>query len=258
MTINETFQKSIELSKQGMPVAWEKGGAYTNTGGATVITGPDGERLTPIYIVRNGHRACLNHALFMIGRGQHVINVLGKNGENVTIDRIEFINKEEKTATFLRIAFLAMGEWSGEEYIKQIPELSDAILASINKAGTYHCQIPVWFNEPKDHPIKKIGFDQFFKVSKFDINQFLNKYPDVKTSIKEKYTLYAWSARQNIMVYEDIEDEYYIRLYTHSSPYYTERRVVVADKPLEGSVYAAISIDEINSRISKFVFNEDE
>jgi len=45
---------------------WEKGGGMSNTGFATVICGPNGSPLKPLFIATRGTLACSKHALFII------------------------------------------------------------------------------------------------------------------------------------------------------------------------------------------------
>ena len=42
----------LERTKKGLPALWEGGGGSSNTGDATLIAGPKGEKNTPLYIRR--------------------------------------------------------------------------------------------------------------------------------------------------------------------------------------------------------------
>lgn len=48
----------LTITKKGLPALWESGGGATNTGSATIIAGPNGEKLVPIYVRRSGHLSC--------------------------------------------------------------------------------------------------------------------------------------------------------------------------------------------------------
>ncbi len=64
---------NIERTKKGLPALWESGGGYSNTGEATIIAGPNGEKKAPLYIRQRGPLACAHHALFAVHEGDTVI-----------------------------------------------------------------------------------------------------------------------------------------------------------------------------------------
>ena len=66
---------------QKLPALWERGGGMTNTGGATIICGPQGRPKRPVYIRRAGHLACDDHALFVVRPGDHVIRASHHRGD---------------------------------------------------------------------------------------------------------------------------------------------------------------------------------
>ena len=72
---------SIERTKKGWPALWEGGGGYSNTGDATIIAGPKGEKKTPLYIRRRGPLACSYHALFVVREGDIVIESSHHRGD---------------------------------------------------------------------------------------------------------------------------------------------------------------------------------
>ena len=131
-----------ERTKKGYPALWEQGGGSTNTGEAQVITGPNGERLKPIYIKTKGHRANGQHALFVIQPGYHVIRVGYWNKQSppysIAIYQItelqEFVeNPDSNEKKLLAIA----------KQLENVPQfLQLAIEAAMGKARCYHCRTP--------------------------------------------------------------------------------------------------------------------
>lgn len=62
---------------------WEKGGGSFNGGEVQIVCDLNGFKMQPIYVVNNGWRANLNHALFI---GQNIITIkLKKNVKEKTI-----------------------------------------------------------------------------------------------------------------------------------------------------------------------------
>jgi len=122
-----------ERTRRGHPALWEQGGGATNTGEAQIIAGPRGERLKPIYIRTRGHRACGQHALFVVQPQYHIVRVWYWNKQNppfsVRAYRIENIIEFNKE--ILAIAFTT------EE-----KTLDAAINAAKQKALCYHCRSP--------------------------------------------------------------------------------------------------------------------
>jgi len=135
---------SIKRTKKNFPALWEEGGGYTNTGRATIICGPDGEKLRPIYIKRRGELACSKHALFVI-RPEYYIIQAGHHRRDfgVTVYKIVSISDSDNEAEVERIAHFSEGEWDNEP-----PEfLQAAIKAAKNKATCYHCRSPYYARE---------------------------------------------------------------------------------------------------------------
>lgn len=133
-------KKQIRLHN-GQPALWERGGGMTNTGHATIIAGPDGERLKPLLVRRRGHLACGNHALLPISQGCYVIHIhyWRKTGFSVTIYRINSISKEEERAEAVLVGLFEGGRWV---YGFPAKHLIPAIKAGIEKATCYHCREP--------------------------------------------------------------------------------------------------------------------
>lgn len=79
----------LEKSKKGLPVAWERGGGATRTGAATIIAGPKGEALVPLYVRTRGDLSNGDHALFVVDKGCLVIRADHHRGDfGVSVYRI--------------------------------------------------------------------------------------------------------------------------------------------------------------------------
>jgi hypothetical protein len=129
----------IETTKRGLPAMWECGGGLSNTGGATIIAGKHGEKLTPIYIRRSGHLACENHALFVIDVGDIVVEAYQHRGDfDISVYKIiEIVTVDDKRYAILElINEFSQGEWDNEP----TGNVMDAVDASIKKAKCYHCR----------------------------------------------------------------------------------------------------------------------
>jgi len=89
----------LTITKKGLPALWESGGGATNTGSATIIAGPNGEKLVPIYVRRSGHLSCGQHALFVIREGHFVIMASHwRRDFTIKVYQIVEINLEAQTA----------------------------------------------------------------------------------------------------------------------------------------------------------------
>ena len=145
---------SIHKSKSGIPCMWETGGGYTNTGDATIIAGPNGEKMKPLYIRRRGELACGEHALIPVQVGSIVIDADHHRGDfHVSIYRITEI-RDEETGTYAPVELLARyseGEWDiiVPETLIRIEEapMSEALEAVREKALCYHCRSPHYIRE---------------------------------------------------------------------------------------------------------------
>lgn len=130
---------------QKLPALWERGGGYSNTGGATIITNGRGQPKRPVYIRRAGHLACDDHALFVVRPGDHVIRASHHRGDFwIRIQRIEAIGEE--AAELVTIATYDMGEWDRPEVAAQFEA---AVEAAETKATCYHCREPHYYVDPE-------------------------------------------------------------------------------------------------------------
>lgn len=132
----------IEKTKKGYPAIWEEGGGYTNTGGARIVCAPDGSKKRPVYIRRRGPLACESHALFIVEKGDVVIDADHHRGDfRVTIYKITGFGEDEwkrKFAIIETIDKFDMGEWDSNGHEK----FTDAVNAACDKAECYHCREP--------------------------------------------------------------------------------------------------------------------
>ena len=130
-----------ERTKKGFPALWEKGGGYTNTGEAQVITGPHGEKLKPIYVKTRGPRACEQHALFVVQPNYHVIRVWYWNKQrppySVAVYQIQEITEFAENPDTDEKKLLAIAIRAPEKL-----ELKEAVEAAMQKARCYHCRTP--------------------------------------------------------------------------------------------------------------------
>lgn len=143
----------IERTKKGFPALWESGGGYSNTGKATIVAGPNGEKKAPLYIRQRGHLACANHALFAVHEGDtviqsshhrgdfhhevyHLVAILGDEAELELL--AEFHRGQWDTGSLGQkleadLARMAAGE-------PPLMELSVAVQMAEGKATDYHCR----------------------------------------------------------------------------------------------------------------------
>ena len=143
----------IERTKKGFPALWESGGGYSNTGKATIVAGPNGEKKTPIYIRQRGHLACANHALFAVHEGDIVIRSSHHRGDfHHEVYRLAAIRGDEAELELL--AEFYRGQWSADPLGQKLDadlarmtagepptmELSIAVQMAEAKATDYHCR----------------------------------------------------------------------------------------------------------------------
>jgi len=130
----------IVRTAKSLAVLWEQGGGFSNTGRATLVAGPNGEKLRPLYVRRKGHLACEDHALFRIWPGCLVAKAghSRRNGEEVVVWRIEEIRGEE--AELVRLFTRKDGVWDREPP----PGIRAFAEEAARKAHCYHCRHPHW------------------------------------------------------------------------------------------------------------------
>jgi hypothetical protein len=130
-----------ERTAKGYPALWEQGGGASNTGEAQIVTGPRGEKLKPVYVKSKGHRACGQHALFIVQPQYHIVKVWYWNKQDppyaVSVYQIsqimEFVeNPDSNEKKLLAIT----------QEVKPTEFLQPAIEAAMDKARCYHCRKP--------------------------------------------------------------------------------------------------------------------
>jgi len=136
----------INVTKTKKPAVWETGGGGTNTGNATIIAGPCGEKKRPYFVETNGHLSCQRHALVPIEVGSWVILIgywnkaRNEDGYDIEVYRITEIDLNEETATRVLIAKWNGRGWNTDELPAYFP--SNAVDVARAKAVEYHCREP--------------------------------------------------------------------------------------------------------------------
>ena len=154
----------IERTKKGLPALWEGGGGYSNTGEATIIAGPNGEKKVPLYIRRRGPLACAHHALFVVREGDIVVESSHHRGDfSHQVYRIVAIRGDEAEVEL--IAEFSHGEWDTGPLGQQLEadfarmaagepptmELSIAVDTAEAKAMAYHCRNAYYYKEKEKY-----------------------------------------------------------------------------------------------------------
>ena len=133
------YKMELTMTKKGFPALWEEGGGWSNTGSATIVAGPNGERLKPVYVRRAGHLAGGDHALLIVRKGYHVVKASHHRRDfTIKVYRIVDIDLEDKVAQVECLCEFSMGEWDNDPP----PMLEEAIEAARAKATCYHCRSP--------------------------------------------------------------------------------------------------------------------
>jgi hypothetical protein len=136
----------IERTKRGHPALWECGGGRRNTGEVTIIASQSGGPKRAIYIRSRGSLANEHHALFIIEKGDYIIECNHHREDfNIYIYKIldfKTETKQKEKTEDIAIAEL-MHEFSMGEWDKEPPAyLEAAIQAAKEKATCYHCREP--------------------------------------------------------------------------------------------------------------------
>ncbi len=155
-----TKKIKIEKTKKGYPALWESGGGYTNTGKATIVTGPNGEKKAPIYTRQRGQLACAHHALFIVHEGDVIIRSSHHRGDfHHEVYQIVAIRDDE--AELKLLAEFCRGQWDADQLGQKLEAdlarmtageapamgLSIAVQAAECKATCYHCRSPHYVKE---------------------------------------------------------------------------------------------------------------
>lgn len=125
----------IERTKRGFPAMWECGGGRTSGGEAMVISSPEGEKKTAIYIPHGGHLCNGKHALIPVEINDIVVRDSHSHGDHITtIYRITDI--QEKEAVLEEINEFSRGEWDTDFEEKYV----EVVSAAQRKSESYHCR----------------------------------------------------------------------------------------------------------------------
>lgn len=127
----------IERSKTGIPALWEEGGAYTNTGCASLITNRYGDPKKALYIKQHGNLACYQHALIPIQVGDLVVSATWNRRTGVDYMVEQIVNIEMDKATVEEINLDDVELLAGDPLV-------NALLCAAEKAQTYHCREAVY------------------------------------------------------------------------------------------------------------------
>ena len=128
------YDLKVGRSKTGLPTITESGGGTTNTGGATIICGANGERLKPLFVPRGYSNG--DHAIFVARVGMHIVEAgHSRRGESATVYRIDGIGTDD-TVVFHEVA----GYEDGDGNVP--PEFEAAVDAALEKSHCYHCREP--------------------------------------------------------------------------------------------------------------------
>ena len=123
----------IVITKGGWPALWERGGALSRRGSATIVAEADGSKPRPILVKTRGHLACGQHALVGLRASMYVIHA-GRSGA-VEIKRIKRLGVKNQKA---------LVEVEEVDSSSIPPKLQPAVQAAKTKADTYHCRFAVW------------------------------------------------------------------------------------------------------------------
>lgn len=135
---------TVELSKKGLPCIWERGGAYSNTGGSILIGDAFGSPKKAIYIRGKGHLSCGEHALIPLRKGDTIVTVSQwRHDFTINIYKIIDFDLEEKFANLELVNNFSCGEWDKDldHIYKEIVEVAK------DKATSYHCRNAMYIKE---------------------------------------------------------------------------------------------------------------
>jgi hypothetical protein len=133
----------VERSRSGLPTIDEYGGGKTNTGNATIVCGPNGEKVKPLFVPRGYSNDV--HAIFVAKIGMHIIDAEhDRRSESATVSRIVSIGGKNEYSGEYDADTLVLEEIGGyENGDSDAPEMfNEAIDAAIRKSKCYHCREP--------------------------------------------------------------------------------------------------------------------
>ena len=133
---------ALERTETGVPVAWEEGGGYSDTGRARVWALPDGRPPCPVYVRKRGYLPNDRHALVPVFPGTFCVEVARQREDfEVKVWRVKEVRQNDEfrlVAELELVTEFSRGEWSSP-----LPdELKDAVEAAKSKAFCYYCKKP--------------------------------------------------------------------------------------------------------------------
>ena len=134
----------FDTTRRGEPAIWEEGGGMTSRGSATLVAGPHGEKLRPLFGPRGGHLACGQHAMFVARPGLLVVHADQWRDEKVEVFRIISIDKNADggwDAATETVCSFSEGVWLPAEPQGAVAELCKAALRT---AHSSHCRSVYW------------------------------------------------------------------------------------------------------------------
>lgn len=129
------LRNKIVITGKGFLGFWEEGGGMTRSGFAYIVAGPNGEKLTPLYVRKHGQLSCDKHALFLLQPGTLIIAALRSivkptyNGADNNVYQIKIYKFDDYD-------FIEM---------KEEPYMQPAIEAAKLKTRYYHCRQSVYY-----------------------------------------------------------------------------------------------------------------
>lgn len=142
----------IERSKRGLPVMWESGGGYSNTGEVLLIANHRGEPKKALTVKTRGHLSNAQHALVAVREGDYIVHTAhARKDFTISIYKIVGFTFENRKYGFGKDEFIkiefAVGElqyrFENNWWNEQLPDFLSAVVdASVNKALHYHCREP--------------------------------------------------------------------------------------------------------------------
>lgn len=149
----------VETTKSGLSALWERGGATGAGGSSVVITDKNGAPKKPLFIRTRGDLANEDHALLVLNRGDHILDVQTSYGEPYIVKVLQVIGFQDEPIEdeddllsllgqnpakksrqrYARCRVVAVRR--GDAWWPELPaHLQDAYEAAVKKANAYHCR----------------------------------------------------------------------------------------------------------------------
>lgn len=127
---------SLEKSRGGRPTVSECGGGATSTGSCTIVCGPNGEMLYPMFTPTRGYSNAV-HAVFEAREGMVLVEVSrDRRGASVSLYSLNSITRKGEGFE----AFVNEFGWVADGESDYPPVFEDAVKAAIEKSKCYHCR----------------------------------------------------------------------------------------------------------------------